>query len=63
MIDMLKKNWLSFLLYFLLGVVLDVAGVGIVTQPIEFLGILLLVIAIDMNSHFNVIGVYNNSSN
>lgn len=48
----LITNWLSVLLYALLGFVLGVAGVSIMNKIGEFLSILFIVIAIDVNSAY-----------
>lgn len=50
MIVYLKKYGFGILLYGLLGLMLGVAGVGVVDNPAEFFLILALVVAIDINS-------------
>ena len=50
MIEYMKKYWLSLLLYALLGVMLDIAGVPVMEKPVEFILILALVMAIDITS-------------
>ena len=46
---------MSFLLYFLLGVLLYTAKVSVLEQPVLFFAILFCVLGIDMNSHFNAL--------
>jgi sulfite exporter TauE/SafE len=48
----LSTNWLSVLLYALLGFMLGVVGVSIMNRVGEFLSILFIVIAIDVNSAY-----------
>ena len=48
----LSTNYLSIALYALLGVVLGISGVSIMNKAGEFLSILFIVIAIDVNSAY-----------
>jgi hypothetical protein len=48
----LSTNYLSILLYALLGFMLGVVGVSIMNRVGEFLSILFIVIAIDVNSAY-----------
>lgn len=48
----LSTNYLSIVLYALLGVVLGISGVSIMNKAGEFLSILFIVIAIDVNSAY-----------
>ena len=48
----LSTNYLSIILYALLGMALGAAGVGVMAKPWEFFAILGLVLAIDLNSAY-----------
>ena len=46
---------MSFLLYFLLGVLLYVAKVQVLETPLLFFAILFCVLGIDLHSHFSAL--------
>lgn len=56
----LSTNYLSIVLYALLGVVLGISGVSIMNKAGEFLSILFIVIAIDVNSAYLMFRSMNN---
>lgn len=56
----LSTNYLSIVLYALLGVVLGISGVSIMNKAGEFLSILFIVIAIDVNSAYLMFKSMNN---
>jgi hypothetical protein len=52
MIDRLKTNYLSLILWAILGVALGANGISLISAPTSFIVIMLLVGAIDLNSAY-----------
>ena len=51
MVKFLKDNWFSMFLYGLFGVVMSMAGVSIVEQPVYALALLGILIVVDVQSY------------
>lgn len=50
--DVLKSiDWLSLVLYGLFGWLLAFGGIGVLTQPFVFLGLLAILMVVDIRSH------------
>lgn len=50
--DVLKSiDWLNLALYGLFGFLLAYGGIGVLTQPFVFLGLLTILIVVDIRSH------------
>ena len=48
---MKSVDWLALVLYAFFGFVLNISGVGVLTQPLNFFVLLIILMVVDMRSH------------
>lgn len=52
MLEYLKNmDWLGLFLYGLFGFLLSYGGIGVLTQPLVFFGVLAILVVVDVRAH------------